>query len=82
MSPNPWRSWYPLHEPRRRDSLTHLLEHLFDEPARFDRSPEALQSTGWLPLNVSETEKDFTIVGKEVEGYPEGFVKVPITDRF
>ena len=35
-----------------------------------------------LETRFSLKKKDFTIVGKEVEGYPEGFVKVPITDRF
>jgi hypothetical protein len=35
-----------------------------------------------LEQRFSLKKKDFTIVGKEVEGYPEGFVKVPITDRF
>jgi 2-methylisocitrate lyase-like PEP mutase family enzyme len=35
-----------------------------------------------LESKFSRKQKDFTIVGKEVEGYPEGFVKVPITDRF
>lgn len=35
-----------------------------------------------LESKFSHKHKDFTIVGKEVEGYPEGFVKVPITDRF
>jgi 2-methylisocitrate lyase-like PEP mutase family enzyme len=35
-----------------------------------------------LEARFSRKPKAFTIVGKEVEGYPEGFVKVPITDRF
>lgn len=35
-----------------------------------------------LEATFSRKQKEFTIVGKEVEGYPEGFVKVPITDRF
>ena len=35
-----------------------------------------------LESRFSLKKKDFTIVGKEVEGYPEGFVKVPIEDRF
>jgi len=34
-----------------------------------------------LEARFSGKHKDFTIVGKEVEGYPEGFVKTPITDR-
>jgi len=35
-----------------------------------------------LEAKFSGKKRDFTIVGKEVEGYPEGFVKTPITDRF
>ncbi len=34
-----------------------------------------------LEAEFSGKHKDFTIVGKEVEGYPEGFVKTPIRDR-
>ena len=39
---------------------------------------------GYMELEgrFSHKKKDFTIVGKEVEDYPDGFVKVPITDRF
>ena len=35
-----------------------------------------------LEAKFSGRKKQFTIVGNEVEDYPEGFVKTPITDRF
>jgi methylisocitrate lyase len=35
-----------------------------------------------LEAKFSGRHKQFTIVGNEVEDYPEGFVKTPITDRF
>jgi hypothetical protein len=35
-----------------------------------------------LEAKFSGRHKEFTIVGNEVEDYPEGFVKTPITDRF
>jgi methylisocitrate lyase len=38
---------------------------------------------GYMELEgrFSGTTKEYTIVGNEVESYPEGFVKTPITDR-
>jgi methylisocitrate lyase len=38
---------------------------------------------GYMELEgrFSGKKKEYTIVGNEVEAYPEGFVKVPITDR-
>lgn len=35
-----------------------------------------------LEARFSGRQKEFTIVGNEVEDYPEGFVRTPITDRF
>jgi hypothetical protein len=35
-----------------------------------------------LESRFSGRRKEFTIVGNEVEDYPEGFVKTPITERF
>jgi hypothetical protein len=35
-----------------------------------------------LESQFSGRKKEYTIVGNQVEEYPEGFVKVPITDRF
>jgi 2-methylisocitrate lyase-like PEP mutase family enzyme len=35
-----------------------------------------------LEAKFSGRKKEFTIVGNEVEDYPQGFVKTPITDRF
>jgi len=39
---------------------------------------------GYMELEerFSGRRKEFTIVGNEVEDYPEGFVRTPITDRF
>ena len=39
---------------------------------------------GYMELEgrFSGRPKEYTIVGNEVEAYPEGFVKTPITDRF
>lgn len=39
---------------------------------------------GYMALEgkFSGRKKEYTIVGNQVEEYPEGFVKVPITDRF
>jgi methylisocitrate lyase len=39
---------------------------------------------GYMALEerFSGRKKEFTIVGNEVEDYPEGFVRTPITDRF
>ena len=35
-----------------------------------------------LENKYSKGDKEYTIVGNEVEEYPEGFVKVDIKDRF
>ena len=35
-----------------------------------------------LEAEFSKKKKEYTIVGNEVEDYPEGFVKTPIRDRF
>ena len=39
---------------------------------------------GYMELEgrFSGKDKEYTIVGHEVEAYPEGFVRTPITDRF
>jgi len=39
---------------------------------------------GYMELEgrFSGKKKEYTIVGNDVEAYPEGFVKTPITDRF
>jgi methylisocitrate lyase len=39
---------------------------------------------GYMELEgrFSGKTKEYTIVGNDVEAYPEGFVKTPITDRF
>jgi hypothetical protein len=40
-------------------------------------------SQGYMALGsrFRGTRKEYTIVGNEVEDYPEGFVRTPIADR-